>query len=182
MRHGSALGERDIAFLVSDRFNLGAETVGAVSETILLVEDNEDDVFALKRAIKKAGVANPLRVATDGQQAVDYLSAAADPANEETNPLPFLVLLDLKLPYRDGFEVLEWIRNQPHLARVVVVMLTGSDERRDHQRAYALGARSYLVKPALVDDIRQLLESLQSHAQASQSLPKNPAGGASGSN
>jgi len=132
---------------------------------MLLVEDNDDDVFALRRAIKKAGIANPLRVATDGQQAIDYLTAAADPAQRETNPLPFLVLLDLKLPYRDGFEVLEWIRRQPHLAGVVVVMLTGSDEHRDHQRAYALGARSYLVKPATVDDITRLLNSLRSHAE-----------------
>src|SRR5688572_639946 len=110
------------------------------NETILLVEDNEDDVFALRRAIKKAGVPNPLKIATDGQQAVDYLKASGDPAKQAEFPLPFLVLLDLKLPYRDGFEVLEWIRSQSHLVQVVVVMLTGSDERRDHQRAYPLGA------------------------------------------
>lgn len=135
----------------------------ASNETILLVEDNEDDIFALRRAIKKAGIANPLRVATDGQQAVDYLVATAEPASREKHPLPFLVLLDLKLPYRDGFQVLEWIRTQPHLAQVMVVMLTGSDERRDHQRAYALGARSYLVKPASAEDIKGLLDSLRSH-------------------
>src|SRR5687768_817850 len=105
--------------------------MSAESDTILLVEDNEDDVFALRRAIKKAGVTNPLRVATDGQQAVDYLAATADAAKLASNPLPFLVLLDLKLPYRDGFEVLEWIRRQPYLSQVIVVMLTGSDERRD---------------------------------------------------
>jgi CheY-like chemotaxis protein len=134
----------------------------AASDTILVVEDNEDDVFALRRAIKKAGVLNPLRVATNGQEAVDYLTASGDPAKHEQHPLPFLVLLDLKLPYRDGFEVLEWIRKQSHLAPVVVVMLTGSDERRDHQRAYALGARSYLVKPALAEDIKRLLDSLHS--------------------
>jgi CheY-like chemotaxis protein len=134
----------------------------AASDTILVVEDNEDDVFALRRAIKKAGVLNPLRVATNGQEAVDYLTASGDPAKQEQHPLPFLVLLDLKLPYRDGFEVLEWIRKQSHLTPVVVVMLTGSDERRDHQRAYALGARSYLVKPALAEDIKRLLDSLHS--------------------
>jgi CheY-like chemotaxis protein len=137
--------------------------MSTATETILLVEDNEDDVFALRRAIKKAGITTPLRVATDGQQAVDYLTAAGDPAKQETHPLPFLVLLDLKLPYRDGFEVLEWIRARPELGKVVVVMLTGSDERRDHQRAYALGARSYLVKPAHAEDIRRLLDSLHSH-------------------
>jgi CheY-like chemotaxis protein len=131
--------------------------------TILLVEDNDDDVFALTRVIKKAGIHHPLRVATNGQEAIDYLTSAAVAANQETTPLPFLVLLDLKLPYRDGFQVLEWIRGQRYLDDIVVVMLTGSDEARDHQRAYALGARSYLVKPASVDDITQLLESLRSH-------------------
>lgn len=141
------------------------------TETILLVEDNDDDVFALRRAIKKAGVSNPLRVATDGQEALAYLTAATDPAKQEANPLPFLVLLDLKLPYRDGFEVLEWIRSQPELAQVIVVMLTGSDERRDHQRAYALGARSYLVKPALAEDIKRLLDSLHSHWPRGNSAP-----------
>ena len=138
--------------------------MSTASETILLVEDNDDDVFALRRALKKAGVANPLHVATDGQQAIDYLTRSMETAKQDKTPMPFLVLLDLKLPYRDGFEVLEWIKRQASLAQVVVVMLTGSDERRDHQRAYALGARSYLVKPALAEDIRRLLESLHSHA------------------
>src|SRR5690606_6527436 len=71
------------------------------NETILLIEDNADDVFALRRAIKKAGIVNPLRVATDGQQAIDFLTAAADAKAGDQSPLPFLVLLDLKLPYRD---------------------------------------------------------------------------------
>ena len=150
------------------------------NESILLVEDNEDDVFALRRAIKKAGVTNPLRVATDGQQAIDYLTRAVAPATPSSNPPPFLVLLDLKLPYRDGFEVLEWIRAQPHLSQVVVVMLTGSDERRDHQRAYALGARSYLVKPASAEDIKRLLESLHSHWPRSTSSPPDSSNGSRG--
>jgi CheY-like chemotaxis protein len=125
--------------------------------------------------IKKAGIDNPLRVATDGQKAVDYLTAAADPARSAEYPLPFLVLLDLKLPYLDGFEVLTWIRSREQLARVVVVMLTGSDERRDHQRAYALGARSYLVKPASADDIKRLIESLHSHwMRPVTGLPETP--------
>jgi CheY-like chemotaxis protein len=106
---------------------------------ILQVEDSEDDVFMMKRVLKKAGVQNPVRVAWNGQEAVDYLMAALDPERRAGYPLPFLILLDLKLPYRDGFEVLEWIRTQPRLAEVVVVMLTGSGEARDRQRALALG-------------------------------------------
>ena len=127
---------------------------------ILQVEDSEDDVFMMKRVLRKAGVENPVHVAWNGQEAVDYLQAALDPEREDGHPLPFLILLDLKLPYRDGFEVLEWIRSQSRLAGTMVVMLTGSGEARDRQRAFALGARAYLVKPATVDDMRRLIASL----------------------
>jgi CheY-like chemotaxis protein len=148
------------------------------SNTILVVEDSDDDVFALKRAIKKAGIGNPLQVVTDGQQAIDYLTAAADAARRAEFPLPFLVLLDLKLPYRDGFQVLEWIRGQAPLEAVVVVMLTGSDEPRDHERAHALGARSYLVKPAAGEDIKRLVDSLESSGRTSGAGPVMPSTGA----
>lgn len=141
---------------------------------ILQVEDSEDDVFMMKRVLKKAGVDNPLRVAWNGQEAVDYLSAALEPARSGEHPLPFLILLDLKLPYRDGFEVLEWIRGQPGLAKVAVVMLTGSGEARDRQRALSLGARAYLVKPASVDDVRRLLGDLGPEAGGAD--PIAPAG------
>lgn len=144
----------------------------ASSPTILQVEDSEDDVFMMKRVLKKAGVPNPVRVAWDGQQAMDYLAAALDPARRQDHPLPVLVLLDLKLPYRDGFEVLEWIRAQPALADLHVVMLTGSGEARDRQRALALGARAYLVKPASIDDIRSLLPA--SERRAAPLAPASP--------
>lgn len=133
---------------------------------ILQVEDSEDDVFMMKRVLKKSGVEHPVHVVWDGQEAVEYLTAALDPSRRESHPLPFLVLLDLKLPYRDGFEVLEWIRRQPGLDPVQVVMLTGSGETRDRKRAIELGARGYLVKPASIDDMRRLLASLESGASA----------------
>lgn len=120
----------------------------------------------MKRVLKKAGVENPVHVAWNGQDAVDYLAAALDPGRSAGHPLPFLILLDLKLPYRDGFEVLEWIRTQPRLADVMVVMLTGSGEARDRQRALALGARAYLVKPATVDDMKRLVAMLEDPSRA----------------
>lgn len=146
------------------------------SQTILQVEDNEDDVFMMRRVLKKAGVENPVHVAYDGQQAVEYLEAALDPARREAHPLPFLVLLDLKLPYRDGFEVLEWIRGQPALEGMRVVMLTGSGEARDRQRAMELGARAYLVKPASIDDVRRLLSSLEACETAGGAAGLRPPG------
>jgi CheY-like chemotaxis protein len=134
-----------------------------MSRTILLVEDNEDDVFAFQRALKKAQIVNPVQVVVDGQQALDYLSGTGPFVERVKYPLPFLVFLDLKLPYRDGFEVLAWIRQRAELNSLVVVILTGSDETRDHQQAYALGARSYLVKPPTPDELKRLIDSMQSY-------------------
>lgn len=147
--------------------------------TILLVEDNDDDVFAMKRALKLTGVSNPLQVVTDGQQALDYLSGAAEYANREKHPLPFLVFLDLKLPYVHGFEVLAWLQRHPELKSIVVIVLTSSAEERDHDKAYALGARSYLVKPPTADNLKDVFNSLKSlWLSKADSLPlsSEPAG------
>jgi CheY-like chemotaxis protein len=130
--------------------------------TILLVEDNDDDVFMMRRALTQADVANPLQVVTDGQQALDYLSGAREYADREQHPLPFIIFLDLKLPYFDGFEVLSWMRRERTLDSIVVIVLTSSAEPRDQERAYAMGARSYLVKPPTPDALIQIFQSLKS--------------------
>lgn len=132
-----------------------------LSTTILLIEDNADDVFAMKRALRQAQIANPLQVLSDGQEALDYLSGSGKWQDRDLHPLPFIIFLDLKLPYIDGFEILPWLRQQPALKDVVVVVLTSSAEIKDHERAYALGARSYLVKPPTPDVLNRLLDSLQ---------------------
>lgn len=128
-------------------------------DSILLVEDSEDDVFTFTRTLKNAGVANRLDVVTDGRQAIEYFEAR-ERAEGSNAALPFLVFLDLKLPYWDGFQVLEFLRQRPYFERIAVVVLSGSDEPRDQQRAYALGARSFLTKPASVSDVTDLLGSL----------------------
>lgn len=133
-----------------------------LSKTILLVEDNEDDVFLMRRALRKAGIANPLHVTTDGQQAIDYLSGTGRFADRELFPLPHIVFLDLKLPYVNGFEVLSWMRQQRSLDAVVVVVLTSSAESRDQDKAYALGARSYLIKPPTPEGLHEIFSSIQS--------------------
>jgi CheY-like chemotaxis protein len=132
------------------------------TNTILIVDDNEDDVFAIRRALRKAEVSNPQEVVSNGQLAMDYLAGIGPYSDRARFPLPFIVFLDLKMPFRDGFDVLTWMREQPTLSDIVVVVLTGSDEVRDHQRAYSLGARSYLVKPASATDVQQLFSSLES--------------------
>jgi CheY-like chemotaxis protein len=123
--------------------------------TILLVEDNEDDVFLMNRALREAGVENPMQVVEDGQQAVDYLSGNGPFADRTAHPLPVIVFLDLKLPIMMGLEVLAWIRSNPAFADIVVVVLTSSNEPSDLKEAYRLGANSYVVKPP---DAAQLLD------------------------
>jgi CheY-like chemotaxis protein len=128
-------------------------------ETLLLVEDNLDDVFFLQRALEKANIQAPVRMVRTGQAAIDYLKLVAECGERAPHPLPSLVLLDLKIPYVSGFEVLKWIREQPALANLAVVILTSSPEQRDRERAAALGASGYLVKPPTELMMRQLLGS-----------------------
>lgn len=126
---------------------------------ILLVEDNEDDVFLMERAMKKAGLDFPLRVAADGQAALDYLSSSGRFADRAKNPPPSLVFLDLKLPYVHGFEVLRWIReNRPELP---AVMLTSSNQERDRRLAAELGAVAYLVKPPVAETLTETMRFLK---------------------
>jgi CheY-like chemotaxis protein len=115
---------------------------------ILQVEDDANDVFLLQHAFRQAGISNPVHVATDGQMAVDYLSGVGAFANRQRHPLPSLVLLDLKLPRRSGREVLQWIRAQPALSAMVVIVFTSSQYMGDIGLAYELGANSFIVKPA----------------------------------
>jgi CheY-like chemotaxis protein len=123
---------------------------------ILHVEDEETDLLLLRLAFQEAGIALPVQVATDGQMAVDYLSGAGPFADRHKFPLPCLVLLDLKLPRKSGFEVLEWLRAQPMLRRIVVIVLTSAENEHEIVRAYELGANSYVVKPI---DIAQRLQT-----------------------
>ena len=133
-----------------------------VSERILLVEDAEDDVFLFKRALKAAHVTNAVDVVTGGQAAIDYLASILHADDKAQHLPPFIIFLDLKMPQVDGFEVLSWVRSQPQLDSVVVVVLSGSNESQDLRRAYALGARSYLLKPAKPEEIGEFIESMSS--------------------
>jgi CheY-like chemotaxis protein len=124
---------------------------------ILLVEDDHNDVLLVKRAFQKVNIANPIIVVNDGEQAVSYL-AGREPYVDRA--VPMLVLLDLKLPRKSGHEVLEWLRQQPNLKRLPVVVLTASSESSDVNRAYDLGANSYLVKPVTFDALVEMVKTL----------------------
>lgn len=121
--------------------------------TILLVEDEENDIFFMKRAMKKEGVTEPLQVARDGREAVRYLEGTGSYSDRVRFPLPTLVLLDLKLPHLRGFEVLRWIRSQPELRTTIVIIFTSSKLQSDINEAYRLGANAYLVKPPTPDGL-----------------------------
>ena len=127
---------------------------------ILLVEDDENDVFLMQQAMQKAGVVNPIRVASDGQAAIDYFKGTGKFANREEFPLPCLVLLDLKLPHVMGLDVLKWIRQQPEVAAIVVI-LSSSNEEADIATAYRLGANGYLVKPPDASKLADVAKSIK---------------------
>jgi CheY-like chemotaxis protein len=118
----------------------------------LLVEDNADDAFFMERAFRRAGLKNPLRIVTNGDEAINYLDGAASYADREQFPFPELVFLDLKMPGRDGFDVLHWVRRERRLD-VPVAVLTSSPEEVDRRRASELGADEYLIKPPTKDVI-----------------------------
>lgn len=130
-------------------------------ESILLVEDNDDDVLLIRRAFRKIGYERPLQVVSNGDEAVAYLAGEGAYADRERHPLPALMLLDLKLPRRSGFEVLEWLRGQPGLRRLPVVVLTSSRETADIDRATDAGANSYLVKPVHFENLMEMTRTLR---------------------
>jgi CheY-like chemotaxis protein len=138
--------------------------------TILQVEDDTNDVFLLKHAMKKAGMANPMQVASDGQEAMDYLKGVGKFADREQFPLPGLVLLDLKLPYVMGLDVLKWIRQRPETAPVVII-LSASAEEEDIATAYALGANAFLTKPSEAGKLEGMVRAIKDFWLTHNTLP-----------
>lgn len=128
---------------------------------ILHVEDDSNDILFLNLAFQEAGITMPVRVATDGQMAIDYLSGAGVYANRNEFPLPCLVLLDLKLPRKSGFEVLSWTRAQPALRRLVVIVLSSAEHEQDVAQAYDLGANSYVIKPMDIAERQETVRLLK---------------------
>jgi CheY-like chemotaxis protein len=121
---------------------------------ILHVEDNPDDVMLMALAFRKAGATVKLEVAADGDKAISALQGGP------SNSAPACVLLDIKLPSMSGLEVLAWIRQQPHLKRLPVIMFTSSLLPGDVNKAYDLGANSYLTKPSDLDSLVALAKTI----------------------
>ena len=128
--------------------------------TILHVDDDENDRLLLNIALFRAKVPARLIGVADGQEAIDYLQGEGVYSDRERTPVPDLVLLDLKLPLKSGFEVLEWVRRQRSLQYLPVIMLTSSQNEGDKKRAFRTGANFYIVKPVSVAAMMEMLKQL----------------------
>ncbi len=130
---------------------------------VLVVEDNPNDVVLLKRAFSKGGPEVPLQFARDGQEALNYLKGVHQFADRNMYPLPTLLVVDLKLPGIDGFDIIKWVRNQPELRDLRIVVLSSSNEPSDISRAHELGANAYHVKPNDPNALIGMVEGLRSY-------------------
>ena len=128
---------------------------------VLLVEDDLNDIFLVKRAFKRAHISNPLQIVTDGDKAIQYLLGEGNYSDRHSFPLPKLIVMDIKMPGRSGFEVLEWLKNssQP-LRKIPIVIVSSSDDPVDVNRAYELGANAYMVKPMEFRAVEHLFQSI----------------------
>jgi len=126
---------------------------------ILLVEDNEDDVFFMQQVKRTIGLPHPMHVLEHGRKAIAYLKGDGEFQDREKFPMPVLVLLDLKLPYVPGLDVLKWIREEFE-SKLLVIVLTASSEISDIDAAYRLGANSYLIKPGNIDALKEMMQTL----------------------
>ncbi|MDB6025900.1 MAG: response regulator with CheY-like receiver domain and winged-helix DNA-binding domain [Verrucomicrobiales bacterium] len=128
---------------------------------VLLAEDEENDVYMMQRAVSKMDFPVSLHVAKDGAVAIQYLSGEGKYADRALYPLPTLILLDIKMPRKNGFDVLEWLKSDGSFTNVPVVMISSSNVRSDLAKACALGASAYLVKPVSPADLNALLTATE---------------------
>jgi CheY-like chemotaxis protein len=131
--------------------------------SILIADDDTQDAMLVKMAAQRAAVGFRLESVTDGEQAIDYLLGRERYADRQTHPFPSMMLLDLKMPRLSGFDVLDFVRREPELRRLPVVIFSSSDDPSDIKRAYEAGANSYLCKPHSTDDLSALLKSLEEY-------------------
>jgi len=130
---------------------------------ILIVEDNADDAELLGRAFSKAGEEVALHFVRNGQEALDYLKGTNAFADRNVYPVPTLLLLDLRLPKIDGFEVIRWVRQEAGLRDLKIVVLSASGDRGDIARAHGLGVNAYHVKPTDANAWAGMLEGLRTY-------------------
>jgi len=131
--------------------------------TILIVDDDENDIFFVKRAFTEINVHCAFQMLKNGQEVVDYLSGHGAYADRQKYPLPIMILMDLKMPIMDGFEVLVWLRARPGLKVIPTVVFSSSDLAADITRAYELGANSFMTKSVTYDGLLLKLQTLSQY-------------------
>ena len=142
-------------------------------QTILLVDDSENDLALMKFAFMKAGVNSQLQMVHDGEEAIVYLRGEGAYTDRDKFPLPAVILLDLNMPKKNGYEVLAWLRSVPALKRLSTIILTASMRPEDIERAFDLGANAYLVKPTALEDLVATLRCLRDWVQINHFPPLN---------
>ena len=125
--------------------------------TILIAEDSEDDALFLERAFRKIGMTNAVRILTDGQEVLDYLRGDGKYQDRQQFPFPSVLFTDIKMPRVNGFEVLQWLRDHPESKVIPTLMFSSSAQPEDVERAYRLGANAYLVKPASLPELEEMM-------------------------
>lgn len=141
--------------------------------TVLIVDDSENDALLMQTIFERSGFVRPIQFARDGDEAIAYLRGDGIHRDRTQHPLPTVVLLDLNMPRVNGFEVLEWIRQQPELARLRVYVLSASNRTEDIVHAHALGANSYLVKPGSLQGLTHLATTLLAWLRLNHFAPEN---------
>ena len=141
-------------------------------QTILIVEDSDDDYIATTRAFKKANLLNPVQRCTNGEQSLDYLYQRGEFTASDSAPRPGMVLLDLNLPGTDGREVLRVVKADPKLRQIPIIVLTTSNDEKDISRCYDAGANSYVKKPVDLAGFVQAVERLKEYWLGVAVLPK----------
>jgi two-component system response regulator len=134
-----------------------------MEKTILLVEDDKSDIDLALRAFRKINILSRIDVVEDGQEALDYIFCKNQYADRDPNKLPDIILLDLKLPIIDGIDVLKAIRSNPITSKIIVVILTSSNQEKDLINGYNLGVNSYLIKPVDFRDFVDLLQQINNY-------------------
>jgi CheY-like chemotaxis protein len=133
------------------------------STTILIAEDDRNEAFFLRRAFEEAGLPYQLRFVVNGQEAIDYLQGKPPFDNRQLYPLPKVVLLDLNMPLRDGFDVLQWLKSESKLQNLPAVVHTSSILETDRERAKGLGAKGFYVKTSEAGEMAAMFKELADH-------------------
>ena len=137
--------------------------MAASDKLILLIEDSRDEVLAFKQNLVKAGLGNPVQEVTNVDHAIEYLGGAGEFNDRTKFPLPSIVMLDLHMPQKDGFEFLRWLGTKPALRNLHVVVVTGVGRLQEINRAYQMGANSFLTRPIREEDLRNLSEGFAAY-------------------